>query len=117
MQAVHRNHLLRRYPDGFAASWRGDIETEADLAEEVLRLNGYEHITSTLMHGVTMAGFRGQRQVLSDRIKDCMVGMGWFEIMNFSFISPRWLEKLGLEAMDKGCARWWCAIRWARIPP
>ena len=81
--------------------WRGDIETEADLAEEVLRLNGYEHIPSTLMHGVTMAGFRGQRQVLSDRIKDCMVGMGWFEIMNFSFISPRWLEKLGLEAMDK----------------
>ena len=25
-------------------SWRGDIEGEADLVEEVLRINGYDHI-------------------------------------------------------------------------
>ena len=34
--------------------YRQDIEGEADLSEEVLRMYGYEHIASTLMTGVTM---------------------------------------------------------------
>ena len=82
-------------------AWRGDIEMEADLAEEILRLYGYEHIPSTLMNGVTMAGMRSENQLLSDRVKRGLVAMGWFEAMNFSFISPKWLEKLGLDAQDR----------------
>ena len=81
-------------------AWRSDIEMEADLAEEILRLYGYEHIPSTLMNGVTMAGRRSGNQLLSDRMKRALVGMGWYEAVNFSFISPKWLKKLNLSQGD-----------------
>ncbi|MEA4898066.1 MAG: phenylalanine--tRNA ligase subunit beta [Eubacteriales bacterium] len=80
---------------------RGDIESEADLAEEILRLNGYEHIPSTLMQGRTCAGTRSEGQRFADRIKRALVGMGWFEAMSFSFISPRLVPLLNLPAGDK----------------
>ncbi|MEE1199461.1 MAG: phenylalanine--tRNA ligase subunit beta [Christensenellales bacterium] len=83
-----------------APSFRQDIETEADIAEEVLRMYGYEHIPSTLMKAVTMPGFRSERMVFSDRVKNALVGMGVFEALNYSFISPRWMERLKLTADD-----------------
>jgi len=33
-------------------------------------------------------------------VKAAMVGQGMFEILNYSFISPKWIENLGLEAGD-----------------
>ena len=83
-----------------APDFRSDIETEADLAEEVLRLYGYDKIPSTLMKGETMAGFRSDNRRLADRIRRHMVGQGFYEAMSFSFISPRWVEKLGLAEDD-----------------
>ena len=80
--------------------WRLDLETDADISEEVLRLHGYDKIPSTLMTGVTMAGMRSANQVLLDAVKRSLVGMGFYEAMNFSFISPKWLEALGLDADD-----------------
>ena len=41
------------------------METEADIAEEVLRMYGYDHIPSTLMNGVTMAGIRSDEHGVS----------------------------------------------------
>ena len=81
-------------------AFRQDMENEADVSEEVLRMYGYDHIPSTLMNGVTMPGFRNARAVFSDRVKDALVGMGMFEVLNYSFISPRWIEKLNLPADD-----------------
>ena len=52
------------------------------------------------MTGVTMAGKRSDKQILLDTVKRALVGMGYYEAMNFSFISPKWLEKLGLDAAD-----------------
>ena len=83
-----------------APAWRQDIETEADIAEEVLRMVGYEHIPSTLMRTETMAGFRSDKQKLLSRVRRELVGMGLFEILNYSFISPRWLENLGIPSTD-----------------
>ncbi len=82
-------------------AWRGDIEGEADLAEEVLRLHGYDDIPSTLMRGVTTVGTRGEKQLRNDKIKNALVGMGFFEALNFSFISPKWIEFLRLPEGDE----------------
>ena len=82
-------------------SYRQDMETDADIAEEVLRMYGYDHIPSTLMNAVTMPGFRGEKREFFDRVKESLVGMGMYEILNYSFISPKWLEKLGLTKDDK----------------
>ena len=81
-------------------AWRGDIEAECDLAEEILRLNGYEHIPSTLMSGVTVAGMRSDTQLLSDRVKHSLVGMGFYESLSFSFVSRKWISALNLPDGD-----------------
>ena len=81
-------------------SFRQDMETDADVAEEILRMYGYDHIPSTLMNAVTMPGYRSEKMIFNDRVKDAAVGMGMFEILNYSFISPRWIEALGLADDD-----------------
>ena len=81
-------------------AYRQDIEGEADLSEEVLRLYGYEHIPSTLMSGETMPGHRNERQSFNMGIKKALVGMGFYECQCFSFISPSWINKLDLPEGD-----------------
>ncbi|MBQ6646015.1 MAG: phenylalanine--tRNA ligase subunit beta, partial [Clostridia bacterium] len=88
-------------------TYRQDIEGEADLSEEILRMYGYDHISSTLMTGVTMPGFRNEKQSFNTGIKKALVGMGFYEAQSFSFISPTWLTKLGLQEGDSrlNCVR------------
>ena len=81
-------------------AFRQDMDTEADIAEEVLRFYGYDHIPSTLMNAVTMAGKRSETMIFNDRVKAALVGQGMFEILNYSFISPKWIENLNLPEGD-----------------
>ena len=84
-----------------APQFRQDIELEEDLSEEVLRIYGYEHIGSTMLRGETSPGIRNERMQLSDKVSRILTGMGLYGIRNFSFISPKLVEKLGLDADDK----------------
>ncbi|MDO4865549.1 MAG: phenylalanine--tRNA ligase subunit beta [Clostridia bacterium] len=81
-------------------AFRLDMDGEADISEEVLRMYGYEHIPSTLMNAVTMPGFRDEKTAFADRVKAALVGMGLFEALNYSFISPKWIDKLNLAGDD-----------------
>lgn len=81
-------------------AWRSDIETEADLAEEILRLYGYDAIPSTLPRGETMLGERSAKQRFRDRAKETLVGLNFFEVLNYSFVSPKWLCAMGFEPGD-----------------
>ena len=83
-----------------APEFREDIEVEEDLSEEVLRIYGYEHIGSTMLRGETSPGVRNPRMQLSDKASRILTGMGLYEIRNFSFISPKLIEKLGLAQDD-----------------
>ena len=58
------------------------MEGEADVSEEVLRMYGYDHIPSTLMNATTMAGRQDEKTVFNNRVKDALVGMGLYEILN-----------------------------------
>ena len=80
--------------------FRQDVEGEADLSEEALRVYGYDHIPSTLLRGETTPGGRSDRMRLKDEVAKVLTGMGYNEIMNFSFISPKQVEKLGLPEGD-----------------
>lgn len=83
-----------------APNYREDIETEEDLSEEVLRIYGYEHISSTLLRGETAPGTRNPHMQLTDKVGRILSDKGLYEIRNFSFISPKLIEKLGLDAGD-----------------
>ena len=83
-----------------APDFREDIENEADLSEEVLRIYGYEHIQSTLLRGETAPGTRNVHMQLTDKVHRILSNKGLYEIRCFSFISPKLVEKLGLAQDD-----------------
>ncbi len=79
---------------------RQDVTMEADLCEEALRVYGYDKIPGTLLRGETTPGGRSAAMLMRMKISDLLTGLGFYEIMNFSFVSPRSVEKLGLSAED-----------------
>ena len=77
-------------------SWRGDVAHYSDLAEEVARFYGYNQIPTTAMHGVTTQGGYSAQQVLERNLGSLCRGMGYSEIITYSFISPTYYDKIRL---------------------
>ncbi len=75
-------------------SYRPDIELEADLIEEVARLHGYEHIPATFP-GAASRGGLSPYQHFREKIQTLMART-FYEVINYSFISPRYFDLLGL---------------------
>ena len=80
--------------------FRQDVEGPADLSEEALRVYGYDKIPSTRLRGETTAGGRSEEMRLRDRIARVLTGLGFYEIMNYSFVSPRTVDRLNLAEDD-----------------
>ncbi|HZA60207.1 MAG TPA: phenylalanine--tRNA ligase subunit beta [Actinomycetota bacterium] len=68
--------------------WRGDLEREADLIEEVARMAGYGKLPSSLP-GVKQAGGLTTEQRLRRRLRDALVRAGVFEASLTTFVSER----------------------------
>ena len=81
-------------------SIRDDIEGRADLAEEVMRIYGYDHIVGTPMRGDVMRGKKLPNRVKSDKMKSLLCGMGCYEIATYSFIASGALDTLNLPEDD-----------------
>ncbi len=79
-------------------SFRDDVEGEADLAEEVVRLYGYDNIPTTLVHMATTQGMLTPAQSLQKTMNDALLAAGYYEICTYSFISPKIYDKLLLPA-------------------
>ena len=82
-------------------SIRDDIEGRADLAEEVMRIYGYDHIIGTPMRGTVVRGTKLPERIKCDKIKSLLCGMGAFEIATYSFISSSAIDTLKLSAEDE----------------
>ena len=50
-------------------TFREDIEGRADLAEEVMRIYGYDHIVGTPMRGSITRGKKLPERIKADKIK------------------------------------------------
>ncbi|HPS80912.1 MAG TPA: phenylalanine--tRNA ligase subunit beta [Candidatus Limiplasma sp.] len=81
-------------------AFRGDVDGEADLCEDVLRIYGFEHIGCTRLRGETTQGGITPMLRLKNRVAAILQGMGYMEVMNYSFESVREIEKLGLPTGD-----------------
>lgn len=79
--------------------WRPDLTDPYDLAEEVLRVVGYDQVPSVLP--VAPAG-RGltKAQRLRRRAGMVLAGQGLVEVKTFPFAGPADLDRLGLDADD-----------------
>ncbi|MFK0019400.1 phenylalanine--tRNA ligase subunit beta [Streptomyces sp. NPDC090798] len=80
-------------------SWRPDLTDPNDLAEEVIRLEGYENLPSTLPKPPAGLGLTG-RQRLHRRIGRALAGAGYVEALNYPFIGEHVFDQLALAADD-----------------
>ncbi|MHC5256989.1 phenylalanine--tRNA ligase subunit beta [Streptomyces sp. UC4497] len=80
-------------------SWRPDLVDPNDLAEEVIRLEGYENLPSTLPKPPAGRGLTA-RQRLHRRVGRALAGAGYVEALNYPFLSEGVFDQLGLEADD-----------------
>ncbi|MEU4998960.1 phenylalanine--tRNA ligase subunit beta [Streptomyces sp. NPDC021622] len=80
-------------------SWRPDLTEPNDLAEEVIRLEGYENLPSTLPKPPAGRGLT-DRQRLHRRIGRALAGSGFVEAPNYPFIGEQVFDQLGLEPGD-----------------
>ncbi len=81
-------------------SIRDDIEGRADLAEEVMRIYGYDHIVGTAMRGDVVRGKKLPERIMTDKLKSAMTSMGAYEIATYSFISSKAIDTLLLDEND-----------------
>ena len=81
-------------------SFRDDIEGRADLAEEVMRIYGYDHIIGTPMRGEVARGQKRPQQIKTDKLKRLMIAQGMYEIATYSFISSKAVDTLNLAEND-----------------
>ncbi|MGW1490948.1 phenylalanine--tRNA ligase subunit beta [Streptomyces sp. NBC_00191] len=81
-------------------SWRPDLAEPNDLAEEVIRLEGYENLPSTLPKPPSGRGLT-ERQRLYRRVGRALAGAGYVEALNYPFIGEPVLDQLDIPADDE----------------
>ena len=79
-------------------SWRGDVTGPADISEEIARIYGYDIIPVSTPSGRMTRGSQRFIQSIADRVKDVLCGIGFSEIISFSFIHPDTISKLNLSS-------------------
>jgi phenylalanyl-tRNA synthetase beta chain len=82
-------------------SFRGDLEREIDLIEEVARLDGYERIPTTLPKGPPSSVERSKEFLVERKVVDTLVVHGYHEVITYSFTSPSSSDAIGLRPDDR----------------
>lgn len=78
--------------------YRSDIINTADIAEEVVRLYGFDNIEPTMFKGAADLGGRTPHEAFRYSIVDAMAGLGYCESCTYSFVSPKSLDKINIPA-------------------
>ena len=81
-----------------APTFRADIGCMNDVAEEIARIYGYNKIESSRIKGETTQGGYTRKQKFEIDVESAMCGMGINQIQTFSFISPKFYDKIRLPA-------------------
>ena len=84
----------------YVPTYRADVEGEADVAEEIARIYGYDNIPSTLLTAETTVGGKNDVQIAECNIKDTLTALGLFETKTWTFTSPSIYDKLLMENDD-----------------
>ena len=81
--------------------YREDVDGYPDLAEEIIRMYGYEHITPTFLEkaSVTGGGLTDE-QKRELHLKNALRTQGFSEAYNYSFYSPKDFELMKLTEND-----------------
>src|SRR3989344_5102463 len=79
------------------SSERLDIETEADIAEEIVRIYGLEKISASLPEESLTAPKANNEYIFAGKIRNILAGCGFSEAYNRTFISERQAQDFGID--------------------
>lgn len=79
-------------------SFRADVESGADVAEEIARFYGYNKIGATMMRGEASSHGYTDAELFRKDLHESAVSLGLFEILTYSFVSPKIFDKIRLPA-------------------
>lgn len=80
--------------------FRPDITREVDLAEEIVRLVGYDKIPVTAPWAAVEAASFDPHLRARQEVKYVLQGAGFFEVLNYSFIAEESIKKMRLPDGD-----------------
>jgi phenylalanyl-tRNA synthetase beta chain len=75
-------------------TWRRDLAIEADVAEEVARVRGYDVVPELLPH-TPMPHFRRSPLELRHQVRETLAGAGLTEAVTYALVSPAMVERFG----------------------
>jgi phenylalanyl-tRNA synthetase beta chain len=75
-------------------TWRRDLAIEADVAEEVARVRGYDVVPELLPH-TPMPHYRHSPLELRHLIRETLAGAGLTEAVTYALVSPAMVERFG----------------------
>ncbi len=79
-------------------SWRFDVSIEADLIEELARVRGYDNLPVRVPAArLALSPRAEQKRTLRD-FRRKLIGLGYQEVVTFSFVDPALEEALGAGA-------------------
>lgn len=81
-------------------TFRIDLDHEADFSEEIGRIYGYDLLPSTMANGNIVVGGKTDAQMVEDLAKKTLNSMGMNELLTYSFISPRSVDKINIDEND-----------------
>ncbi len=91
-------HVESRNAEGCTVrvpSFRRDVEIEADLIEEIARMHGLEQVPEAPIRATMGAGVDDSRTWAMMRLRERLIGLGLREILNYSFMAEKQLDRLG----------------------
>lgn len=80
--------------------FRTDLERTADIAEEIIRIHGYDTLQSTLINAESTVGAKTKVQKLQDKIKELLVNKGFSEMYSFGFIGEEDFAKCKIDSKN-----------------
>ncbi len=78
-------------------TFRADVESFADVCEEIARVYGYDKIEPTLATGEATVGKYSFEQIIDNKIIELLVSKGLLESYVYSFESPKVFDKLNIS--------------------
>ena len=96
VEKIDEDRILVKVP-----YFRLDIDIEADLIEEVVRLYGMGKIESKPLKSTLQRGIRCKARLLRDALKNELKSQKFMEITTYSFISPREFDKMQVDENSK----------------
>jgi len=82
-------------------SFRGDVEREIDVIEEIARIYGYDKIKPTLFNTTIAQEGKNFRLRIVDQIREILIGCGLNEVITYSFVSPETFDTIRIPEGHK----------------